>query len=52
LKVFWLDELAGHVAHATKAGGTKAHWKDTKIALDAAFVIGVVATADRAGVWA
>jgi hypothetical protein len=43
-----LDELAGHVAHAREAGGTKAHWQDAKITLDATFVIGVVATTNRA----
>ena len=43
-----MDELAGHVAHTAKAGGTKAHWQNTKIALDATFVIGVVATTNRA----
>jgi hypothetical protein len=41
-----LNELAGHVAHATKAGGAKAHRQYAKIALDSTFVIGVITRAN------
>jgi len=50
--ITYVQILCGHVTHATKTGGTKTHRQHAKVTLDAAFVIGVVATADRAGVWA
>ncbi len=49
--ITYVQILCGHVTHAAKAGGTKTHRQHAKVTLDAAFVIGVVATADRAGVW-
>jgi hypothetical protein len=50
--IAYVQVLCGHVTHARKAGGTKTHWQHAKVALYAAFVIGVVATTHRAGVWA
>ena len=50
LVFFGSNELTGHVTHATETGWTKTHWQHAKVTLYATFVIGVVATADRAGV--
>jgi hypothetical protein len=50
--VTYVQVLCGHVTHATETGGTKTHRQHAKVALYAAFVIGVVATTHRAGVWA
>jgi len=49
--ITYVQILCGHVTHAGKASGTKTHRQHAKVTLDAAFVISVVATADRAGVW-
>ena len=45
--ITYVQILCGHVTHAGKASGTKTHRQHAKVTLDAAFVIGVVATADR-----
>jgi exopolysaccharide biosynthesis protein len=48
--VTYVQVLCSHVTHATKTDRTKTHRQHAKVTLDAAFVIGVVTTADRAGV--
>jgi hypothetical protein len=49
--ITYVQILCGHVTHAGKAGGTKTHRQHAKVALYTTFVVGVVTTAHRAGVW-